>query len=85
MVIKIIFSDFSTVVLKSRNSDLSKELKSADNDNQANKILDKYKESYEVIDESDGVKDECMIDLRKKKQSQTKKMLKAFGGKHKGY
>jgi len=85
MIIKIIFSDFSTIVLQSQNTILSKELKMADDDDQASRILERYKGSYEVMDESETIKDECRIDLRKKKQSQTKKMLKAFGGKQKGY
>jgi len=85
MVIKIIFSDFSTMVLQSQNTALSKELKTADDDDQASEILERYKGSYEVLDESDMIKDDCRIDLRKKKQSQTKKMLKAFGNRQKGY
>jgi len=82
MIIKIIFSDNSVTVIECGNSTMAKALKKAQDDDEANEIIGRYRDHYTIGDESDAKKAGTTVDLRSKKRSNDKQRAKAHGDKY---
>jgi len=82
MIIKIIFSDNSTMVIQSANTAMTKALKKARDDDEANEIIGEYQGDYVICDESDAGKAAASVDLRRKKISNEKQRSKSYGEKY---
>lgn len=78
---KIIFTDGTVQFLKAADTALCQQMKEAQNDTKVNSILKQFEGSFELCEETEAGEVQCTVDLRKKKLSSVKRMLKAFGGR----
>jgi hypothetical protein len=61
---------------------MTRVLKKAGDDDDANEIIAEYRGEYAICDESDGAKAGTVVDLRKKKKNGEKERSKSYGEKY---